>query len=197
MSGAGRKQRPEAWRETAQGILARVEAFLPEDDAGSFLAFKPDATGAEEKSDVVHDFLAHLAEQMIELNKQKQAEAKRFLDWLVKQLRITSTSDGKEGLDALTGKTRLRNYLGDYQKGEEHLPFDGLLEILQKNRSRIGTSLSDPAFLNRLRAEYESSLAKLLPIKECLAKTDWLIDQVVYRLYGLTAEDVRMVAGER
>jgi len=28
---------------------------------------------------VIHDLLAHLAEQMIQLNKQKQAEIKSFL----------------------------------------------------------------------------------------------------------------------
>jgi hypothetical protein len=77
------------------------------------------------------------------------------------------------------------------------LPFDELLTILQRNRSRIGANLSDQTFLTRLRAEYESSLAKLLPIKERLAKTDWLIDQVVYRLYGLTEEEIGIVEGKR
>jgi len=195
MSEIAKISQPETWREAAQVILARVESLLPKDADGTFLAFMPGATGAEEKSDVVHDFLAHLAEQMIELNKQKQVETKRFLDWLVKQLRISANSKGEEGLDALTGKTRLRGYLGDYQKCEEHLSFDDLLAILQKNRSRIGAGLSDPAFINRLRTEYESSLAVLLPTKERLAKTDWLIDQVVYRLYGLTEEEIGIVEG--
>lgn len=188
-------------------MLARIEGLLPKDAEGNFLAFQdsrnwkydPETKTGEglcpEKSDVVHDFLAFLAEQMIELNKQNQAETKRFLDWLVKQLRISPDSRGNEGLDALTGKTRLRNYLGDYQKGEEHLSFDDLLGILQRNRSRIRASLSDLAFLTHLRAEYETSLARLLPIKERLAKTDWLIDQIVYRLYGLTEEEIRMVEG--
>lgn len=204
----------------AEAILAQVEALLPKDAEGNFVAFQdgpnwkydPETKTGEgqcpEKSDVVHDFLAFLAEQMIELNRQKQAEVKRFLGWLERQLRISPTTDGKQGLDALTGKTRLRNYLGDYvpspeglrhtgQKGEEHLPFDDLLAILQKNRSRIRVSLSDQAFLTRLRTEYESGLATLLPIKERLAKTDWLIDQVVYRLYGLTQEEIKIVEGDR
>jgi len=29
-----------------------------------------------------------------------------------------------------------------------------------------------------------------------LPQTDWLIDQIVYRLYGLTAEEVAIVEGE-
>jgi hypothetical protein len=172
----------------------------PLDDlaAGAMAATASRSRGTKrEKGPAAGALLCHMAEQMTDLHRQRQAEVKRFLDWLVKQLRITATSDGKEGLDALTGRTRLRSYLGDYQKDEEHLSFEGLLDILQKNRSRIGASLSDPALVSRLRAEHEASLATLLPIKERLAKTDWLIDQVVYRLYGLTEEEIKIVEGER
>jgi hypothetical protein len=63
------------------------------------------------------------------------------------------------------------------------------------SRSRIRPRLTDPCHRTRLQAKYESSLAKPLPVKERLAKTDWLIGQVVYRLYGLTEEEVRIVEG--
>jgi hypothetical protein len=46
-----------------------------------------------------------------------------------------------------------------------------------------------------MRQEYEKSLALLLPIKQKLAATDWLIDQLVYRLYGLTEEEITIVEG--
>jgi len=192
----------------AEAILSRIEAFLPKDRDGNFLAFQdgpnwkydPETKTGEgecpEKSDVVHDFLARLAEQMIEMNREKQAEMKRFLGWLEEKLHVSPDSQGREGIDALTGKTKLRKYLGDYQKGEEPLSFDDLLATLRKNRSRIGAGLSDPAFVERLRTEFESSLEKLLPIKDRLTKTDWLIDQVVYRLYGLTEEEIRIVEGQ-
>ena len=35
----------------------------------------------------------------------------------------------------------------------------------------------------------------LLPLKARLAATDRLIDQVVYRLYGLTEEEIAVVEG--
>ena len=35
--------------------------------------------------------------------------------------------------------------------------------------------------------------SKLLPLKEKLQKTDWLIDQIVYKLYGLTGEEIKIV----
>ena len=41
-------------------------------------------------------------------------------------------------------------------------------------------------FQETLKKEYEASLAVLMPLKTRLAATDRLIDQVVYRLYGLT-----------
>ena len=138
-----------------------------------------------EQSDLVHDLLAYLAERMTEMNKQKQTEIKSFLDWLEQEVGAK--------IDDLSNKTKIQNYLGDYQKGKKHLSFEELMDILVKNRGRIGRSLSGGTFGARLQREYENSLEKLLPIKERLAKTDWLIDQIVYRLYGLTEEEVKIV----
>ena len=36
-------------------------------------------------------------------------------------------------------------------------------------------------------------ISTLLPIKEKLRRTDWLIDQIVYKLYGLTEEEIKIV----
>jgi len=148
-----------------------------------------------EQSDVVHDLLAFLAERMIALNKQRQQKMKTFLAWLEAELEITPDAKGREGIEALTGKTRLKDYLGNYQKDEEALPFDELWEILRKNKRRIGRSLT-PTFMQELRTAHENSLAELLPIKETLRLTDGLIDQIVYRLYGLTEEEVDLVEGK-
>ena len=51
------------------------------------------------RNDTVHDFLAYLAEQMIELNKAKNEEIKGFLKWLDREIGI--------GIDALTNKTAI------------------------------------------------------------------------------------------
>ena len=48
-----------------------MEACLPRDDAGSFIA-------EQERSDVVHDRLAFLAKRMLEMNRQKQQEIRGF-----------------------------------------------------------------------------------------------------------------------
>jgi len=143
--------------------------------------------GPVEQSDVVHDLLAHLAERMVEMNKEKQAEVRGFLAWLEREIGAS--------VDDLTGKTRLRNYSGDYQKGEPHLTLEELLAILRKNRRRLKVDPSRRAFQERLEQEYRASLGKLLPLKARLAATDRLIDLIVYRLYGLTEEEVAIVEG--
>jgi len=112
---------------------------------------------------------------------------KRFLGWLEGQI--------KTAIESLNGKSIIRGYLGDYQKNEPHLPFDDLFDRLQRNRSKIPVNLADPAFRARLEREYQASLDVLLPIKDRLQKTDRLIDQIVYKLYGLTEEEIAIVEG--
>lgn len=148
-----------------------------------------------EQSDVIHDFLAFLAEQMIELNKRKKSETQDFLDWLEHQMKIAPDKKGSIGIEALTNKSRLKNYVGDYQKSEEYLSFEELLKLLEKNKNKIGVSLSSRDFFETLKTEYQKSLDTLLPINDKLAKTDALIDQIVYKLYDLTEEDIKIIEG--
>lgn len=67
-----------------------------------------------------------------------------------------------------------------------------LCNIPKKKRRKLGANPLDRAFQERLQKEYQASLDKLLPIKEQLAATDRLIDLIVYRLYGLTPEEVTL-----
>lgn len=173
----------------AEDILARIEGLLPKDAEGNFLAFKdgpkwkfdPHTKTGEgecpEKSDVVHDFLAYLAGQMIEMNKRKQAETKRFLDWLRAEI-------GRE-IDDLRLKTKIR----DYHAGD----FDDLLKALKANDRVLNRIAHRSEFQADLRREFDASLAVLAPLKARIAATDWLIDQIVYHLYGLTEEEVAIV----
>jgi hypothetical protein len=146
-----------------------------------------------DQSDVVHDILAFLAEQMIEMNKEKKKETKGFLEWLESQLKVQPDKEVNTRVEALTGKTHIKNYLGDYQKGEKHLFFEDFWKILEKNKNRIQANLKSREIFETVKTEYEKSLSTLLPIKEKLRKTDWLIDQIVYKLYGLTEEEIQLV----
>lgn len=145
-------------------------------------------SASPEEADVVHDLLAFLAERMIELNQRKQVETKRFLGWLEDLL--------KASIDDLTGKSRLKNYIGDYQKGEPEMSYAELEDILYKNKAKLSISLSDSRLTARLRDEYEASLKNLRSIKESLAWTDGVIDQVVYKLYGLEPHEIALIEGK-
>jgi hypothetical protein len=138
-------------------------------------------------SDVVHDLLAYFARQMVAMNKQVLSEIRSFFNWLEYQVGMK--------LEDLNGKSNLQNLLGDYQKGEEHFSINELLTILVKNKRRMAIDPSERGFQQALAKRYQQSLDILLPIKQRLAMTDRLIDQIVYKLYGLTDEDIAVVEG--
>jgi len=114
--------------QAASDTLARTkpENFEPNALAGFLAVVGELGSSLRIPADVLHDILAYLAEQMTELNKQKQAESKQFLGWLERELKIQPDKNGNTGIEALTGKTTLKDYLGDYQKGEEYTPFEAL-----------------------------------------------------------------------
>ena len=116
---------------------------------------------------------------MLEMNKQKQQEIKGFLGWL----------EGFVGakVEDLTPKTKLQSYY-------EH-DYESFLAVLKKNRKKLGIDPARREPGEALRAEFERSVGKLAPLREQIRQTDGLIDAVVYRLYGLTEEEIAIVEG--
>jgi hypothetical protein len=49
--------------------------------------------------------------------------------------------------------------------------------------------------LSVLLRVYERRAPRYRELVERIARTDWLIDQIVYRLYGLTGEEIAIVEG--
>ena len=153
-------------------ILAAVNDCLPQDEAGGFIA-------GSERSDVVHDLLAYLAEQMLEMNKAKQQEIRGFLGWLEGYLGAK--------VEDLSLKTKVQGYY-------EH-DYESLLAVLKKNRKKLAIDPDRREPGETLQAEFEGSMKKLLPLLERIRQTDELIDAVVCRLYGLTEEEIGIVEG--
>jgi hypothetical protein len=54
--------------------------------------------------------------------------------------------------------------------------------------------LKSRELFHKIKTEYENTLTKLLPLKEKLRKTDWLVDHIVFKLYSLTADDISIIA---
>ena len=130
-----------------------------------------------ERSDVVHDLLAFLAEGMIEMNKAKGEEIRGFLRWLEREIGVE--------IDTLKNKTAIQGY--------SDLSLEELLEILKKNRRSIAVDPSARSFQESLERELTKSLDKLNPLLTRIQQTDALIDQVVCQLYGLTDKEIAVV----
>ena len=114
---------------------------------------------------------------MIETNKAKQAEVRGFLGWLEREI-------GAKIAD-LKNKTKLKDY--------HDSTFEVLLQVLKENHRALNINPSERKFQDRLAKEFGNSLAKLGPLKTRLEATDRLIDQVVYKLYGLSEDEIAIV----
>jgi Alw26I/Eco31I/Esp3I family type II restriction m6 adenine DNA methyltransferase len=136
---------------------------------------------ALKRNDTIHDFLVFLAEQMIELNKAQTEEIKGFLKWLEREI-------GAE-IDILTNKTAIKEY---YEHSFEHF-----LDVLKKNKGKISIDPSNRKTQELLEKHFTKSVSVLEPLKEKIKATDDLIDQIVYKLYGLTDEEIEIVEGRK
>jgi hypothetical protein len=116
---------------------------------------------------------------MLEMNKQKQQEIKGFLGWLESYLGAK--------VEDLTPKTKLQGYY-------EH-DYESFLAVLKRNSKKLAVDPSRREPAETLRAEFEGSVGKLGPLRERIRQTDDLIDAIVYRLYGLTEEEILIVEG--
>ena len=148
-----------------------------------------------EASDVVHDVLVLLAEEMLRLNREKRTLQREFLGSLVDLLRVRPDKERRVGVEALVGKSRLLGYAGDYRKGEEALSPEDLWRLVCRNRARVEANLAQVGLKERVLMSYGRSLEQVLSLKEELRRTDALIDRVVYRLYGLTEGEIALVEG--
>ena len=175
----GKKLYHEYLRNNDWSMLARfIAERLPQ---------KPDGTPdmEHEQSDVVHDLLAFLAEEMTRLHKEKQMEIKGFLRWLEGYLSIS--------IDELKNKTKIKEYY------KEDIGWDGFVESLKQNKRAIqsakGFDITRREPQETIRSEFDRSVSKLKPILETIELTDKLIDQIVYKLYGLTEAEIAVVEG--
>ncbi|MBF0457469.1 MAG: Eco57I restriction-modification methylase domain-containing protein [Nitrospirae bacterium] len=133
------------------------------------------------RGDTVHDTLAFLAGEMHRLNTAKNKEEAGFLKWLERGI-------GAEIKD-LTGKTQLRHY-HKYKFGE-------ILTVLIKNKNKLSINLSQREKQELLETEFTNSKSILAPLNTKIDNTDILIDNIVYKLYGMTEEEVKIIEGCR
>jgi len=160
-------------KEKFDEVLLMIDKYLPKDRNGNFIYRK-------EKCDIVHDLLVFIAQQMIEMNKQLYKEINDFLNWLEHEINIE--------INVLSGKTIIKNY--------HNYSIEDMIKQLNKNRKKLQIDPSNRNFQQKLSVEFSKSVNKVNMMKENVRKTDYLIDQIIYKLYGLTDEEIEIVEKE-
>jgi len=186
------------WIDNAEKTSAESASFSAFSDSNLGRWLDQRLSAEPEQSDVVHDLLAHLAEQMIEMHQQKQQRVAAFWSDLETACESPDTFDtlrNKGKWEASLWKDpACQPYVDRESRSTRHLDeslgwdlpcyeaFAGLL---------VGRMAVTPALVAVYRAHHEAykSLAARI------ASTDALIDQIVYRLYGLTDEEIAVVEG--
>ncbi|MCJ2556822.1 MAG: N-6 DNA methylase [Candidatus Thermoplasmatota archaeon] len=150
----------------------------------------------KEESDVVHDLLAYLADQMIEMHRQKQNQTETFftdLQGVVEEEVFKTLQKGKQGR-SLYKKRKCRAYVEKKSFKTYHLDTvltwspEAFKDFVKLLAGKV-PNLSD------IMQVYDKYHADVLKLQERIDKTDELIDQIVYRLYGLTDEEIGIVEG--
>jgi hypothetical protein len=160
---------------------------------------RPGSERAGPQADVVHDLLAHLAERMIAMHKEKQERVEAF--WL--------DLEGVTDRDTFADLRERGKWESSLWKAEPCRPF---VDEESRSTRHLDESLgwSEDCFkaFVKMLAGKVSNLSEVVGVYRThhrafrklvrrIAATDRLIDLIVYRLYGLTAEEVAVVEGQR
>jgi hypothetical protein len=138
-------------------------------------------------------FLEDAAANMLGLHAHKQELVGDFLAQLDGLLRDGLGPAERRCIGDLTGRTRIRNPLGDYQRGEAPLSWDALVRILCENRVLASDHAEVPAWLGSLRGTHESLLSTGLQLEAQMADLDDRIDETVFALYQLNDREADVV----
>jgi hypothetical protein len=176
-------------------LASQATRFYEKDDHEALLSFvEARLIVNAEQSDVVHDLLAYLAQQMMDLHAQRREAIEDFLLDLegvlspadlrkISRLWTPSASPTPEASQMLGSLVSRRLDLRDHVGLINEEQWKWLL----KTRLKKIASLSD---LVRIFRHRHPGIARL---DQQIAATDRLIDQIVYRLYDLTSEEIAII----
>jgi len=183
------------WIEGTQGASVGYSEFC-----GSKFGRWLDArlSADPEQADVVQDLLAHLAERMIEMNKEKQKRLEAFwldLEGVTEPATFNALRNKGKQERTLWRSEATRPYIEKGSHSTRHLDESlGWDEDAYKAFIRaLAGSVRD---LSELVAVYRRHSSDYRTLVSRIGATDRLIDLTVYRLYGLTEEEVAVVEGE-
>lgn len=156
-----------------------IEAAAEGKGAASLLRWVEERVSAGEFV-AVHDALDGLGEKLNRAYHENFEETKAFLRWFQR----THMKPGAR-LDQFAGKTKLRQF-SEYELPE-------ILEVAKKNKKFLRVDPKTRAFQEEFEREFNASVAKQRPRFEAARRLEPLVEEIVYRMYGLTSEERAVV----
>jgi type I restriction-modification system DNA methylase subunit len=153
-----------------------------------------------ERADVIHDLLAYLAEQMMEMNKRKHAAVEAF--WLdLEGVINTATFEtlrnrGKQEATLWKRSEACRPFVNPESHATRSLE-ESLSWSEEAFKAFVKALAGNVEGLSRLVRVYQAHSPTYRELIDRLEATDRLIDRIVYRLYGLTEEEIMVVEGRQ
>jgi hypothetical protein len=151
-----------------------------------------------EPANVVHDLLAHLAERMIEMNRQKRAAVEAFwldLEGVVEVAAFdTLRKKGKQEHTLWKNATACRPFVSEGSRSTRHLD-ESLGWSEDAFKAFVKMLVGKVQGLSDLVGVYRAHSPTYRDLVARIEATDWLIDQIVYKLYGLRGEEIAIVEG--
>jgi|GEM_PF-1314958 len=128
-----------------------------------------------------HGEMVKLVQRMLDRNKEKQEIIARYVTWL------ESVINAK--VEDLTGKDKIRD-------PEKLKDIDELIQLLIKNRKKLeGFAPKRLPAQKEITEDFNECKAQIDSIAAEISETDRAIDRLIYKLYGLTPEEIEIVEG--
>ncbi len=165
--------RPDIKKELASSFISQALRYYEDGEYGQFLAAVKSASSPEQLATVA----GALAKQMQKLHARRQELEDSWVEWV---------------LSSIPGASRVKkgwlHESGWVTDGFEH-GADGVIE-------HFSTRRMSPQLLRTLKKHTQNTIEELRPVYAKLQKTDAFINSVVYKLYDLSDEQVKIIEGE-
>ncbi len=151
------------------------------------------------RNDTIHDLLAYLAQQMIDLNRAQQERVARF--WLDLEGVLADPDTfaklrhkGKWAQSLHKNVPAARPYVDSDSRST--ITLDASLGWTEEAFTGfVGQLAGSVRRISRLVDVYQDHAGEYGRLAQQITTTDRLIDQIVYRLYGLTPDEIAIVEG--
>lgn len=138
-----------------------------------------DFSNPEDKK--MHDKMVKLVQNMLDAQKRKQEITQNYITWL--ESIIGAKVDDLTNKETIRDPVKLKN-------------IDELIKLLIKNRKKLkGFAPKRLAAQQEITDDFNQCKAQIDSIAAEISKTDREIDSLVYKLYGLTSEEIEIVEG--